>query len=169
MGVFEGTATFNLVGSYSKASDLGTLAEAINYTNSPVKYTNGTGANQVNAFWSDTRTLTATSESFDLDLASGAGSIIDKFGDQLVFTKIKQLFIRNRSTTTLEKLLVSGDFLGSALVVGTEHIWKIGPGGSRLIDDPIDGMAITAGSGDGLTVNAGAFTISYDILILGTV
>jgi hypothetical protein len=69
----------------------------------------------------------------------------------------------------LENLLVSGDFLGSALVVGSEHLWKIGPGGSRLIDDPIDGMAVTAGTGDVLTVNAGAFAIAYDIIILGTV
>ena len=169
MGTFAGTASFALVGSYTKASDLSTLTEAINYSNSPVSYSNGAGAYQVNAFFADTRTLTATSESFDLDLASGAGSIIDKYGDQLVFTKIKQLFIRNRSTVPLEKLLVSGDFLGSLLAVGTEHIWKIGPSGSRLHDDPIDGMAVTATTGDVLTINSSTFTIAYDILILGNV
>ena len=40
MGTFAGTATFNLVGSYTKASDLSTLTEAINYSNSPTSYAN---------------------------------------------------------------------------------------------------------------------------------
>ena len=108
MGTFAGTATFGLVGSYTKASDLSTLSEIINYTNSPTSYTNGTGNNQVNGFFSDTRTLAATGETFDLN------AITDKYGDILNFTKVKLLYIKNKSLTTLQTLTLTGDFLSQA-------------------------------------------------------
>jgi hypothetical protein len=171
MGVFSGTGTFGLVGSYTKASDLTTLQEAVNYTNSPTSYSNGSGEYQVNAFYSDTRSLAATNESFDFDLASGAGSIIDGFGTQLVFTKIKLLYVKNKSTTASQRLTLSGDFLtgvATSPLGGTAPTIVIGPGGIALLDSPIDGFAVTATTGDVLTITNTA-TFSYDIIILGIV
>lgn len=164
MATFSGTLKVGLSGSYIKASDLTTLTEIIDYTNSPTAYTNGTGANQINAFYADTRTLAATNESFDLD----AGTITDSYGTGLVFTKIKLLYIRNKSTTTAQTLTLTGDFLTQAGFGAAAGGLIIGPGGLLCLDNPIDGYSITAGTGDVITVtNAASF--DYDIIIGGTV
>jgi hypothetical protein len=167
MGSFAGTASFGLVASYTKASDLSTLLEAINYTNTPTAYTNGIGDNQVNAFFSDTRTLAATNESFDLDLPSGAGSIIDKYGDQLVFTKIKLLFIKSKATVAGQVLTVSGDFMTVPLG-GTTPTAKLGPGGFLLLESPKDGFSVVATTADVITIT-NTTSYDYDIIILGTI
>lgn len=172
MGTFAGTATFGLVGSYTKASDLSTLTEAINYSNTPTSYTNGSGVNQVNAFYADTRTLAATSESFDLN----AATISDSFGATLTFTAVKLLFIKNKSVTTAQRLIVTGDFFTgttaqSPCFGATTPTINIGPGGYLLLESPIDGFNVTSTTSDGLTISnvAAAATFDYDIIILGTV
>lgn len=166
MGTFAGTATFGLVGSYTKASDLSTLTEAINYSNTPTSYTNGSGVNQVNAFYADTRTLAATFEDHDLN------AIVDGFGATLNFLIIKLLFLKNKSTTSGQVLTVSGDFLdgdaGNGPLGGTTPVLYLGAGGSFLWDSPILGATVTNTTKDTLTISTSA-TFDYDIIILGTV
>ena len=162
---FSGLLSGSLIGSYDKTSDLTTRKETIAHTFSS-SYSNGTSSNQANAFYSDTRTLAATSESFDLN----AASTVDGFGDGLVFTKVKYLYVKNKSTTAGQNLVLSGDWLGATTgPVSASGTVTIGPGGIFILDNPIDGYTVgSAATQDVLTVTNTA-TFDYDILIVGTI
>ena len=162
---FTGTLSIGLVGSYAKASDLLSLPGAIGYAIAS-SYTNGTGANQANAFWSDTRTLAATAESFDLKTAGGT-VIVDDYGVTLPFTLIKLLIVRNKSAVSGQTLTLSGNFL-SSMDGGTGPTHIIGAGGTFVADCPIEGYTVSNTTRDTLTLTNSA-TFDYDILICGIV
>lgn len=125
----------------------------------------GTGSNQADKMWYDTRTLAATSE--DLDLA---GSLVDVFGNTVTFAKIKAIIIHNKSTTATENLAVGGAAANQFInwLANASDIVNVGPDGILFLWSPIDGYAVTAGSGDLLKIDAGSDTITYDIIIIGT-
>ena len=157
---FIGTISGGLIGSYAKGTDLTTLLESINHTFSS-SYTNGTGANQANAFFADTRTLAATNESFDLN------AITDGYGATLNFTAVKFMYVKNKSTTAGQLLTLSGDFM-SSMDGGTGPTHAIGPSGIFFVDNPIDGFSVVNTTQDTLTItNAQSF--SYDIILLGVI
>lgn len=169
---FAGTATFGLVGSYAKASDLTTIQEAINYTNSPTSYTNGLGAYQANAFFSDTRTLINATDTYDFNTAD---LFVDCYGANLLFTAVKLLFIKNRSLVSGQRLVIAGDFLGgvatSPLFGSTAPTLSIGPFGSLLLESPIDGFLVTSATSDSMTITNTVTTpgFDYDIIVLGVI
>lgn len=157
---FTGMFSGSLVGLYAKGTDNTSALESINHTFTS-SYTNGTGANQANAFFADTRTLAATSESFDLN------AITDTFGATLNFTKVKLLYIKNKSSTAGQTLTVDGDFI-AAFDNGSAPNHIIGAGGIFFIESPISGFTVTNSTQDTLTLtNAASF--DYDIFILGTI
>lgn len=161
---FTGTWSHFLHGSYDRDSDLTTLKQVVDYTSSSA-YTNGTASHQVNGFYADTRTLAATSENFDLN----AGSTTDGYTDSLIFTNIKFLYIKNKSLTSGQNLVLSGDWLGFATTgpISASGTVTIGPGGVFVLDNPIDGYPVgSAATQDVLTVTNTA-TFDYDIIILG--
>lgn len=157
---FTGTLSGGLIGSYAKGTDLTAALEAINFSFSS-SYTNGTGENQANALFADTRTLAATSESFDLN------AITDTFGATLNFTKIKLLYIKNKSTTAGQTLTIDGDFIASFdNGTGPNHI--LFAGGLLLKNEPISGLTVTNTTQDTLTLTNSA-SFDYDIILLGTI
>lgn len=129
--------------------------------------TDGTGANQANNVFSDTRTLAASgSESLDL-----AGVLTNAFGATLTFTKIKAIFIAADSTNTND-VVVGGaatNAFASMFGAATDKI-KVKPGGAFAIVAPdVNGFAVTAGTADLLQIaNSGGTTgVTYDIIIIG--
>ena len=126
---------------------------------------NGTAADQADLLFWDKRTLAATSEELDL-----AGGLTDAFGNTLTFVKIKGILIHNRSTTATENLAVGGAAANAFAnwVASATDILNVGPSGMLLLWSPMDGYAVTAGTGDLLKIDAGTDTITYDILLLGT-
>jgi hypothetical protein len=147
----------------TKASGLIPSASASLRVDKTVSLENGTGANQADVLWQDQRTLTATSEELDL-----AGILAGIYGPTLTFAKVKGLYIENTNIATGAVLTVGGA-AANAFVnwVGdvTDKI-KIGPGGHLQLASPVDGYAV--GAGDKLKIDAGAATIIYKIVILGT-
>lgn len=125
----------------------------------------GTGSKQNDKQWHDRRTLVATSEELDL-----AGSLTNVFGDTVTFAKIRAILIVNRSKVATEKLLIGGSAANAFInwVASSTDIIHIDAGGAFLLTSPIDGFAVTAGTGDKLKIDAGADTITYDIILLGT-
>lgn len=127
----------------------------------------GTGDNQFDIAWSDTRTLTATSE--DLDLS---GALTGALGSTFSAVEVGLILIRNRATAAASRLLVGAGssnpvfagYLGSG-----NDIRKVGAGGFDLWVAPLDGggMTVTNSSADKLKIDAGAATITYDIIVLG--
>lgn len=164
MGVIASLSqVLNFTGVFTKALDLTTPTEAI-AINKSQSLTNGTGSGQANQVFTDQRTVSAASENLDL-----AGGLTDAFGDTITFTGIKMLMVKNLSTTAGQDLTLSGNFLDDDMLGGGSSTVILGPGGIFFISSPVDGFDVTAGTGDILTVDPAANTISYDIVLLGTV
>jgi hypothetical protein len=147
----------------ARADDLGN-AEKIHAFVKSLTMATGTSASQSDKVWSDRRSLAATTE--ELDLAAG---LTGALGDSLTFAKVTLIAIHNRNTTAGEVLT-----LGGAAANGFETMFgaagdkiKIGPNGWLILFSPVDGFAVTADTADLLKLDAGAATISYDIIIVG--
>lgn len=129
-----------------------------------IKLTNGTGANQADLVFDDTRTT--ADETLDL-----AGSLSDAFGNTITFARIKAIYIKAAAANTVD-IYVGGaatnqfaTFVGDA----SDKI-VIKPGGALfLYDAGATAYAVTAGTGDNLKIAAsdGATSISYDIILVG--
>lgn len=122
-------------------------------------FSDGTGTRQCGAFfYKDDRSLAATNETLDLD------GNTDAFGTSMSdCNNVKMMFAQNNSTTTAEVLTLFGGDFATPMGDATDKI-KVGPDGIFLLVSPIDGYAITAGTGDGLLV-ATSYTGTYDIFL----
>ena len=141
-------------------SELGTFAYLLTQTSAA-----GAAATAADIMFADRRTLTATSE--DLDLA---GILTDAYKDVLTYAVVCGFLVRNRSTTTTEILAVGGAAANQFInwVGNSSDIVNVGPNGFMFLWSPVDGYAVTAGTGDLLKIDAGADTIIYDIIVIGT-
>lgn len=136
-----------------------------------VRWGSGSTAGKANSFWSDRRSLTATSEVIDLNaLTDGNGAII-------TWSTIKLILIRNRNLVAGEDLEWGPDATngwGVGGIVADVSDRRVVPSGRTVSDMGIDfwvdpiGHAVGDGATDEIFVDAGAATIAYDILIIGT-
>lgn len=131
----------------------------------------GTGAGQAHQAWADTRNLVATSENIDLFNPAASG---DAVAQAMAFTRIVALMVRNNATTAGFVLLVGG--LGTTAAwtgpfngVNTSKL-SIEPGGYILLVAPsAAAWPVTSSSlGHLLKIDAGANTVPYDILVIGS-
>jgi hypothetical protein len=147
--------------------DLSSAIDAINQRFA-FEFQNGTGANQANMVWHDTRTL-AASGTEDLDLA---GVLTNMFGVAVVFTKIKAVIVKARAENTNNVTVARAAANGAPLFMAAGDGVSLVPGGMFCVVAPnVAGIAVTAGTGDLLTVtNAAAGTpVTYDVIVVGTV
>lgn len=156
--------SINLVNSI----DVGTVKYPLDYALSTV-FENGTGDDQANEAFSDTRTLSASGTE-DLDLAGG---LADAFGNTLTFTKVKALIVTAAASNTNDVLVggASSNQLASFFGDATDVI-KVKPGGTIMLMAPESaGYAVTAGTGDLLKVanSAGGTSVTYTIIVIGAV
>lgn len=116
-------------------------------------WTNGTGANQINKVYENSRSITASSND-DLDLAGGA--LTDIEGAVITFTALKSIYIENTSATqTLTVGVGSNPFVG--VLGGTTPTMIIPPLGIFHVENPsAAGWPVTAGTGDILRIANGA-------------
>ncbi len=153
-----------LSGSLDNALDLtvATSPYALNYSKS---FSNGTGANQGNMIFSDTRTTDGTGE--DLDLASGLTSA---FGTTIVFTAVKGVLIHAAAANT-GNVMVTRPANGLVLFIASgDGLAAIKPDGIFLFTDPsAAGLTVTAGTGDLLHLAASTGSVTYDIVVWGEV
>jgi len=159
-------ATLKLSSTYTNPLDLSTPVDSF-LADWSKSFTNGTGTDQANLVWHDTRTLAGTSE--DLDLNASLTSTLVPGAVTVKFTNIKILAIRNNSTTTTEILAVGGA-AGTQFVnwvANSSDIVNIGPSGMLILISPIDGYAVGAGASDLLKINSAAATFTYDIWLVG--
>lgn len=163
MAITTFTSNVAHIGVQTNALDLTTPINPIEIVDSK-SYTNGTGSNQANEFWSDQRTLTGGQGGETLDIAGG---LTNAFGQTITFTKVKELKIFNTSTTSTENLTLSGTFMD--VLTGGSAAKVVAPGGVYFERNPIDGFAVGAGSSDEISVFPGDDTITYNIAILGTI
>ena len=128
---------------------------------------NGTGAAQASQVYQDSGTL-AGSASTNLDLAA---SLVNIFGVTITFTKIKLFAIQALSTNNVaNNLQVSrGSSNGFVWFLAASDGFYLAPGAIFVWQDPA-GVAVTAATGDILTLTngAGTNTIGYNVIIVGT-
>ena len=128
----------------------------------------GTGANQMDLIWEDTRAL-AASTGEDLDLAGG---LTDAFGTTLTFVKVKLIWISAASANG-STISVGGASATQFVnwVANASDIVKVRPGGCMLLYAPdATGYGVTAATGDLFKIlnDDGAAGATYSIIIGGT-
>lgn len=133
---------------------------------SALTYSDGSGAGQANVQWSDDRTI-AASGSENLDLA---GSLANLLGTA-VFARVKYIKIvanaNNTNKVTFSQPASNG--LAGIFLAAGDGV-SIPPGGKFEWGDPgATGVAVTAGTGDLLTVanSGGGTSVTYRIIIIG--
>lgn len=142
-----------------------------------IDLTHGSGLNQVNKVFQDSVTLAGSgAQSYDLD----GGALLDPTNTAITFARIALIAIRRTDTpaasTQDENLLISGDFiLTKYLIPGADTLSAvtipIHPGGMFLWIAPNStGVAITATTGDGLTITnaSSADSCTFQIVIMGS-
>jgi hypothetical protein len=164
----EATVSVSVVGKQSKVGDLGTAKFPFGLSVEQA-FADGTGSGQADRVFTDQRTL-AGSATEDLDLAA---VLADIYGATITAAKIKAIAIRasvnnnvansvnvtRPASNGVPLFMAAGD--GISLAPGEVFVW-FAPTGS--------GKAVTAGTGDLITITNGAGTnsVTYDVVILGT-
>lgn len=156
-------------GKQTTTLDFGTPEASLAKTFS-VSLASGTGAGQADRIFTDTRTLGASGTE-DLDLA---GVLTDAFGATLTFAKVKAIYIAAAAGNT-NNVVVGGAASNGFItwVGGATHTVTVRPGGAFALfagSADANGYAVTAGTGDKLTVtnSAGTTSVTYDIAVIGT-
>lgn len=152
-------------GTQDSPIDLGTPAFALDML-AALNLTDGTGANQADRLFTDTRTISASS-SDALDLA---GALTSAFGATITFARIKAVFIKAAAGNTNDVQVTRPAANGVPLFLAASDGIVVPPGGALLWVAPgATGVPVTAGTGDLLTiVNGGAGTsVTYDVAIVG--
>lgn len=133
-----------------------------------VLLSDGTGANQADKIFADTRTI-AASATDSLDLAGGG--LTDLLGAALTLAKLKAIYIAAAAENTNHVVLTRPAANGVPLFSGAGDALPVLPGGVALWIAPnAAGVAVTAGTGDliDLINSAAGSTVTYDIVIIGT-
>ena len=162
--IVTGKVRATLSAAFSEAKDVGTVQSTPSLSVNDV-FTNGSGANKVEAVVYDTGSI-AASGSADIDLA---GALKDPAGDLVVLTKVKGFLVKNTSTVG-DGITVGGTF-ASWLGAAGDAV-KIMPGGSIVVSNPTEsGYTVTAGSADVMTLtNLDAVNAqTYEVEVLGEV
>jgi hypothetical protein len=157
---------FALDARYVKALDLTSPLDELIYVRR-IDLASGIGANQADLLWHDQRTL-AASGTEDLDLAGG---LTDAFGTALTMVKVKELVVCAAAGNTNDVQVTRPAANGVPLFLAASDGIAVPPGGMIHLQAPgAAGVAVTAGTGDLITVtNGGAGTsVTYDVVIIGT-
>ena len=127
-------------------------------------YTSGTGANQINAAWTDTITILTTADT-TLDLTALAGGA---FGT-VAFSKVKEIIIQVATATTGYRILVGGaaENQFSGHLADASDIIRVDAAGQLHLSSPVDGYTVDATHSDLKIENPSGGSVVLDITILG--
>lgn len=130
--------------------------------------TTGTGAQQADRLFADTRTI-AASGTDPLDLN---GTLVDAVGTTLSLLRVKLLYIAASAANT-NNVIVGGAGSNTFInwVGAATHTITVRPGGTFFLFAPdATAYAVTAGTGDIWQIaNSGAGTsVTYDVVVIGS-
>jgi hypothetical protein len=135
----------------------GTLAASLSFA---LSFANGTGANNINEWWTDTRTLAVSTP-----VTLTASALTDGLGRTVAFTKIRLLMIKNNGTADL---IVGGATAPVPIFSDASDKIPVRPGGVFLIVAPgASGIGVTATTADGIKLDPGSTACPIEVLILG--
>lgn len=157
--------TVKAVCTLSRTLDLGTVSAPLSLLER-IRLASGTGADQADLLFHDTRTL-AASATEDLDLA---GSLTDALGTSLTFARIKGLIVAAAAGNTNNVNVTRPASNGVPLFLAASDGIPVRPGGVFAWFAPdATAVAVTGGTGDLLTFtnSAGSTSVTYDVVIIG--
>lgn len=163
-----GSSKSTLVRRYSRTVGLGSAVITYSITDSST-WIDGdvVGGSQLVYSLNDQAIEGSGGSALSLDLVS---ALIDPLtGTAQTWTKIKEIFIKNNTTTAGVTLKVNGNFITTVILGGTTPFFTVGPGGEYHIKNPsLAGYAVTATTGDVITLLGGSVTaLNIDIIIIG--
>lgn len=161
------TSSIKLIASAIQTSslDLGS-AKFRPSISSTLAYADGTGAAAADRIFTDTRTL-AASATENLDLA---GVLTDAYGATITFARIKAVIVTAAAGNTNDVQFTRPASNGAPLFMAAGDGIALKPGAMFALADPgATGVAVTAGTGDILTVtnSAGTTGVTYSVMIIG--
>lgn len=149
----------------TSALDLGTATYPSDVL-SRLTLTTGTGANQADLVFNDTRTVIASgTDALDL-----AGSLTGPLGGTLTIVKLKALMVRAAAGNTNNVRLNRPASNGVPLFLAASDGIDILPGGLFLWAAPGAGVTVTAATGDLINIDnsSSGTSVTYDVVIIGT-
>lgn len=154
--------TIGLSASYSLALDL--VTKVANLIKSiTLGLDTGTGLNQADVIFSDTRS-TAGTDSLDMV----GGGLLDNLGNVWAPARIKAIIVVAAAANTGNVLLRRPAANGVPFFTAAADEVPIHPGGCFVLFAPsAAGYVVTAATGDLIDLAASAGTVSYDIYIIG--
>jgi hypothetical protein len=126
-------------------------------------YASGTSASQCDLVYSDQGT--ATGAAVNIDLRGALASPVN--GQTVIFAEVCFVGVFNRTSTSGYVLQVGGGATQIAIFGGTTPEALLGPSSLFVWSNWVDGVTVGAGTTDMLTLDPGANTIAYDVLIIG--
>ncbi len=154
-------------GVFANTIDLATVQAVLAFPTTAMVFTDGTGLDQADMVYTETRTIAAsTTEDIDLD----AGGLLDAFGQTFTIAELKALIICAASANT-NTVTILGDVNSVPILDTAATTLDLKPGGCFVFVDPsAAGVPVTAATGDILQVEntAGGTTVDLNILILGS-
>lgn len=159
------TLSVSFGATLNNALDLQSASSVLTYAQS-LGFASGTGANQADKIFSDTRTI-AASGTDDLDLA---GVLLDPLGGTITMARLKGLIVKASAANTNNVVMGVGTNPITTILGGTTPTLNIRPGGLLVLFAP-DAVAyvVTAATADILRfANSGAGTgVTYDVVLIG--
>lgn len=153
-------AVINL--EYKDDLDLGSVLDKLDIKTG-ITWSYGTGANQANLLFHDSRSTDDTGETLDL---FASGSLLDAFGNALTMAAIKLLYIKNTHASLVLEVFgnVSLDLL---IMDSTADAIQIQPGGIFLWIAPTAAGVVTSTNKNLFIAATTAGTITYDVVAMG--
>lgn len=144
-----------------KEIDLNTILDTLGI-NTSIDWTFGTGENQVDLLWHDSRSTGATGETINV---YDGGVEKNAFGVALTMEKIKFLYVKNTHENLT--LNVFGVADGIQILANPTDILEIPPGGFFLWACPTEGGIVTIAEPNLKFASKTTGTITFDVVMLG--
>lgn len=159
---FNGRVELHVTTSYTQNPDIGEAGHEIDKIYL-TKFTNGTGANQAQVIFSDSR---STAGNDDLDLAGG---LTDALGNVLTFTSVKTIIVKAADANTTNVLIgAEGTNEFSSFFGDDTDKLVLPPGGVFMITNPgATGFGVTATTADKLRIAAASGTVAFEVILIG--
>lgn len=144
-----------------KALDLASTLDELKIR-SGIDWTFGTGVNQANLLFHDSRTTDDTGETHDIY----AGALVNAFGDSVTMEAIKLLYVMNtHATLTLE--IFGGASVDVPVLADPSDIFELPPGGIFLWTCPTAAGIVTTTNKNLKFAAKTSGNVTYDIAIMG--
>lgn len=162
MTVDQGSITIGSLFRSTNTVGLDTAGATSNFQHNE-SYSDGTGANQVQKIVTASLNLVGAAQTIDLQ------NITDAFGNTVVFTKVKSIFVRIPNATTGQVVTIQGGAANpfTAFMADPSDKVTLKAGGAFVITSPVDGYTVD-GTHKTLKFDPGASTIVCQVQIAGS-